>query len=117
VAGAGAFVSAAGGVVHWRASADYRGFDDDFERLDCAAGDGCTEAMLAPHASQLRRAVWEQRIAVTAYAIGGAAITTGLVLAYLNQPRLAESESGNAAVSIAPMVSPGTAGLTALLRF
>jgi hypothetical protein len=73
--------------------------------------------MLAPYTSQLRRAVWEQRVAVTAYAVGGAALTTGLVLAYLNRPRLAESETGDAAVSVAPMISPGAAGFTALLRF
>ena len=70
------------------------------------------------HTGQLRRAVWEQRIAVSTYVVGGLAITGGLVMAYLNRPRLTEGETAEpGAVSIMPMISPRASGVTALWRF
>lgn len=118
VVGAGALVGVAGGVLHWRAAADFRGFDNAFKRLDCADAGGCEEDTLSSFAGQLQRAVWEQRIAVTAYAVGGVVLATGLTMAYVNRPRLAESEAGDAeAVSVIPVVSPRAAGVTALWRF
>jgi hypothetical protein len=128
VVGGGAVVALAGGVVHWRAAANFGEYDDEFLQLGCVVepdpeAPGCTETDVPAHMQdRLRRATREQRIAVASYTVGGAALATGLVLVYLNRPRLtqkAERAERNrpADISFSPVVTPRSMGLSATMRF
>jgi hypothetical protein len=128
VVGGGAVVALAGGVVHRRAAVSFGEYDDEFLQLGCVVEPdpdepGCTEADVPAHMQdKLRQATWEQRIAVASYTVGGAALATGLVLVYLNRPRLtqkAEQAEKNrpANISFSPVVTPRSMGLSATLRF
>lgn len=116
VAGAGAGVGLLGGVLYWRASANFDSYDQQFGEL---CSNGCQPDEISDDLDgTLSRAEWQQRIAIGSYVIGGAALATGLIMTYLNQPqverRFIEDEP---MARIAPVLGPGIAGVSAGIRF
>lgn len=101
LAGSGVAVAAVGGLWHWRAKAKFDEFDnDDFPKV-CPGG--CTG-----HDGKLRRGRWLQRIGVSHYAIGGTALATGLIVAFINRPRKERVNRDDESVRIfvQPTLSP-----------
>jgi hypothetical protein len=110
--GAGAAVAAGGGLLHARARDNYRAFDAGI--LAC---NGCVPD------SSLRdtrtRGDLQQRVAVSTYALGGAALVAGAVLIYFNQPtpHRIDLEERETHVSVEPLLGGGTNGILTTLRF
>jgi PEGA domain len=97
IVAAGSAIAAAGGVVHVLSSRNFDAYDEGFLRLSCAnpTADepipGCQGGQIPGILrDQLIRARQQQTVAVTSYLIGGSLISAGIVLLYLNRPRLAE---------------------------
>ena len=83
VVGAGAALSAGGGLLYWKARHDYRAFDADV--LGCSeesGGRGCSRPNLL---SRRNRVEALNRWSFTAMGVGGAALLTGTALVLLNQ--------------------------------
>jgi hypothetical protein len=114
VLGAGAAVALGGGALHMNARKSYDNFDTRI--AECG---GCVPA---PEVTNMRaHGDSLQQLAFGAYAVGGAAVVTGAVLAYINRPQAyritpdeAQSPQG---VSVAPLVGRGEGGILATLRF
>jgi tetratricopeptide (TPR) repeat protein len=118
VIGGGA-IAAAGGGFHALASRNFTAYDEQFRGLDCALpqGDppqvpGCPkdDPRLEEQGlnARLKLAKREQRIAIGGYIVGGSLIATGVVLLYMNRPRLSEREAAGGAtraVTVVPEVS------------
>lgn len=114
VVGAGAAVLAGGGLLHMQARGSYLDFDDRI-----AACGGCVPPS---DATSLRtRGDNLQNLAFGAYAVGGAALVTGAVLAIINRPQPYQIQPSDLAteqkVSVTPMVGGGEGGVLATLRF
>lgn len=110
---AGAAIGAGGGALHAVAARDFRSFDHGFLALPCATSGGCGEDDIpAGLSSRLDRAHREQQFAVAAYITGGAVLAAGVVLLYLNRPRLLEQQP----VAIVPAISPDQIGLAVSVR-
>lgn len=110
VVGAGTAIAVVAGALHAASHRNFQSYDDDFTRLSCARA-GCTPAEVGPALNdRLRSATREQQIAVTGYAIGGAAIAAGAVLLYLNRSQLPEQSTSRRA-SVFPSLSPGALGV------
>jgi hypothetical protein len=110
--GAGAAVTVGGGVLHSQAAQHFRAFDDGINRCG-----GC-----APDPSlggQRTRAITLQRVAFGSYALGGAAVLTGLVFLYNNQlqSQVIPSEHGEMRFVIAPVLDQQRSGLLAIFQF
>jgi tetratricopeptide (TPR) repeat protein len=112
---AGAVVAAAGGVVHAFSSKSFDDYDARFLQLPCVTtpdprAPGCAKDQV-PSAlnDRLIRARRQQAVAVGGYIAGGSLIAAGVVLLYLNRPRL-EEQSGRS-VTIVPAVSGDMLGL------
>jgi hypothetical protein len=63
------------------------------------------------------RAVLDSRLATGAFAAGGITVAVGLALAWLNQPRPYHPEAPASPVELIPTLSPGSAGVSARVRF
>ena len=128
VVGAGAIVMAGASYLDYRSSQGFDRFDAEFDTL---CRDGCPPDEV-PRAlrDNLARAEREQRVAQVSYAVGGAALITGVALVYVNRERLVrrsgqESKERGARASprpvidavLRPALGPGLAGLQAELRF
>jgi len=122
VVGVGAAVAAGGGVLHALSSMGFRTFDNKFLQLDCATNMsdpkllGCaTQDIPQDLNRRLTLARREQQIAKGSYIAGGALITTGAVLLYMNRPRLPENRITNSpaedSVSITPTLSSNMLGI------
>jgi hypothetical protein len=120
VLGAGAAVAVTGGILHSQARDDFAAYDDGIAACATAPSGGCS----SPSAAVLDRknsGDSKQALAITAYAIGGAALATGVVLAIVNRAQpyridpFAEREQPR--VSVAPLVGGGVAGIVAAARF
>jgi hypothetical protein len=117
VVGAGAAVLAVGGGMHTQSSSSFASFDKSF---DARCMNGCDDSEVPDLNDDLAAAERQQNIAVTAYVIGGAALVGGLVLVFVNQPQVfrRDVEAGTEReLTIAPMIAPDTAGVSAALRF
>jgi hypothetical protein len=97
VIAAGGAAVATGAYFHRLAFRNFNLYDEELQDLDCAdpMGEpprlpGCTKADVRPLDSRLARADRQQLAAVGGYVLGGSLIATGVVLMYLNQPRLTE---------------------------
>lgn len=113
VAASGVLVAAVGGLMQAQAHGDFGAFD----RGVVACG-GCVPS--ASVEKKLSAGHTMQSLAITGYAVGGAALATGLVLLYVNRKRayrVTQSELNADTVSIAPMLGPGEKGLVAEIRF
>jgi hypothetical protein len=116
VVGAGAAVALAGGALHMQARGSFVDFDTHIAQ--CGSG-GCFPA---PEVTNLRtRGMSMQQMAFGAYAVGGAALVTGAVLAFINRPqayRINLDEAGTPeSASVAPLLGRGEGGILATLRF
>lgn len=113
VVGAGVAVGAGSGWFHFQARNNFRTLDTGV--TDCG---GC---FLTPALdTNLNRARNYQTLAIGGYAVGGAALLTGAVLVYLNQPqpfRVDPTQKTVELVSVAPLVGGGTGGLLTTFRF
>jgi hypothetical protein len=118
VVAGGAAIAASGALLHLRAKGSYQEFDNRI-----AACGGCVPP--PDVADQRSRGDSLQTLAFGTYAVGGAALTTGLVLAFINRsqpyqisPNELANESANPpAVTVSPMVSKGEGGVLATFRF
>lgn len=114
VVGAGAAVALAGGALHMQARGSFEKFDTRI--AECG---GCIPA---PEVSDLRtRGTSMQQLAFGAYAVGGAALVTGAVLAFINRPQeyqINPDEAGSPqGASVAPLLGRGEGGILATFRF
>lgn len=128
VVGAGVAAGVVGGVAHWRAVHNYGAFADELETRGCATpGEDVEQFMGCPGSAidgepgdSLGAARWQWRVAVGSYVAAGAAVTTGLVLVYLNRGRLVQVEPGaidERGVVVIPQVTSGSVGVSARIRF
>jgi hypothetical protein len=105
VVGAGAAVGVLGGALQGRVGE----LREEFQRqcrVSCAP------------ASTESAGAWESRVATGAFAVGGATVATGLVLAWLNRPRTYRSEDGGGVeLQLLPLVSREGGALSARLSF
>lgn len=115
VVAAGAAVAAAGGVLHTLAAKNFSDYDTRFQQQSCANLGGCTkQEVSADLNAQLTRATRQQQLAVGSYIVGGSVIVAGVVLLYLNRPRLLEKEPTNSptgSVAVVPMASTDALGI------
>ena len=112
VIGAGIAIAAASGVLHAASKSNFRAYDDRFLR-DCPMG--CTPDTIRPALNdRLSVAAREQELAVTGYIAGSAVIAAGVMLLYLNRPRLLEQDATTTSatgVALAPAISTGEWGV------
>ncbi|MBS1149907.1 MAG: hypothetical protein H6Q89_1605 [Myxococcaceae bacterium] len=116
VVAGGAAVAAGGAAMHLGARDAFKAYDTGV--TGCSAGSstgGCVPSVAL--AGQRQRGETLQALAVTSYVVGGAALTAGAVLVYLNrlQPYRA-TVAPVPTVSIAPMLGPAT-GATLFVTF
>jgi tetratricopeptide (TPR) repeat protein len=115
VVATGAAVAAAGGVLHTLAAGNFSDYDKQFQQQSCAQMGGCTKDEISSDLNaQLSRATRDQQIAVGGYIAGGSVIAAGVVLLYLNRPRLEQGEatrSSAASIAVVPEVSRDTLGI------
>lgn len=112
VVAAGAFVAVVGAGLEWRAFAHG---GDAPEALARACN---TERCDTVRVGLYERAVLENRLAIGAFAAGGAAIGVGLALVWINRPRAYRTEAGAPSpIELAPILSPDRAGVSAMVRF
>lgn len=113
VMGAGLAVAGGSSWVHLRARDDFSAFQAGI--VECG---GCVPT--AALASRRSQGNLMQNAAIGGYALGGAAVIGGAVLAFLNQPQAYRIEPGQAAqesVSITPLLGGDSNGVQATLRF
>lgn len=121
VAGAGAAVALLGGALQWNADRQLGVFDRGVELTCEEPMDGSTrrdcetvelgDAETAPR----RSAIWQQRAALAAYTVGGAAVVTGAVLLVLNRGQPVREYVAQPQAWL--MVAPDHVGVAARLRF
>ncbi len=113
VVGSGLALAAGSGWMHMQARDNLGTFDRGI--ITCG---GC---LLTPNlADTLNRGKTLQTAAIGGYALGGAALITGAVLVYLNQPesyRVDPKDKQLEVVGISPVLSGETRGVQALFRF
>ena len=116
VIAAGSALGLVGGFLHWRGNKGVALFDGDFPDT-CPAG--CRDDDPTSPIARARRAHWQQRAGVAAYALGGTALATGLVLLFANRPesfRLDERQDVPG-ITVTPALSGSAATLQAHIRF
>ena len=129
VVAAGGLVAGAGGVLHWRSSAELSRADSVLQDLECSgrsAGegvvDGCTAAERDDDVDVYRnRGLRQQRLALGAYVVGGGALVTGAFLVYANRPRLpprsSERRGDSPRATVVPRVGPSSIGLAVHIHY
>ncbi|GAB4558909.1 MAG: hypothetical protein Tsb0020_04270 [Haliangiales bacterium] len=121
VAGAGAVLLVGGGVLHNSARTGFASYDEDFDGL-CGSGDsgepgGCKDSEVPQLTERRESATNRQRIAFVTYALGGAALTAGLTLAYLNRSRVFRRDDPTKEITFVPILAPESIGVSAAMRF
>jgi tetratricopeptide (TPR) repeat protein len=121
VLGGGAVVVGAGGFLHAQARDELDDYDAAIQSCAAASPSGGCANPGARVLDKKNGAENKQTLAITAYALGGVAIATGVVLAVINRPEsyridpFAEKQRGTTA--IAPLVGPDLAGVSFAGRF
>lgn len=114
VVGTGVALAAGGALLHMQARSSYEAFD-----LGVNACGGCVPD--TGLADQRTQGDTLQTLAFGGYAVGGAALVTGVVLVYMNrlQPYRVDDQvkQPEPAVTVAPLVGGGSRGVSATLRF
>jgi hypothetical protein len=112
VMGAGVAVAGGGAFIHMRSRDHFRAFETGI--ANCG---GCVPS--GPVADERSRGDLMQTGAFAGYALGGAALVTGAVLAVLNQPKPYRIDPGQeaATVDVTPLVGAGSGGALATFRF
>jgi tetratricopeptide (TPR) repeat protein len=120
VIAAGGAIAATGGALHALSARNFNDYDEEFLGLSCVtdpdpASPGCTKDEVPSDLNdQLILARREQAIAVGGYIVGGSLIAAGVVLLYMNQPRMAEQRVGSPSarsVAVVPTVSRDLLGI------
>lgn len=126
VVAAGGAVVAAGGVFHGLSFGKFKAYDDKVVEMlgrDCGnpnprtgTSEGCSKDILEMKGlnATLGRAKQQQEIAVAGYIVGSSLVAAGVVLLYLNQPRLREQGvevSATSGIAIIPAVSSDMLGM------
>jgi hypothetical protein len=113
---AGVVVGGAGGVLHWQAARNFAAYDQGI--IDCSGCVPSSEVItLRTRAEALRT------LTIVSYAVGGAGVTTGIVLLGVNRRRAYrinpsdDQPAPSPSLSFAPLLGPGQAGLVTTLRF
>jgi hypothetical protein len=115
VVGGGAVVLGTGIATRLAAQSNVDAYEAEIAR---SCPDGCPESSLPQAVRDLEgRARLENRIGITAIVAGSAALITGGVLVYLNQPRRVRLDESGRRVTAAPLVSPDAVGLSFAGRF
>jgi hypothetical protein len=110
VLGAGVAIGVAGVPLIVQARDDFGRYDDEFA---VACPDGCMKSDIPGRVRDIHdRAKAEYYSSIAMFAVGGAAIATGVLLVVLNQPRkvgveVPESESPAPDVSVSPLPGGG----------
>jgi len=115
VLGVGIAIPAAGSGIHVASKNNFDDFDAGIE----ACG-GCTREDDPALFDLETKADRQQRAAIALYAVGGAAIVAGSVLAYVNRARayrIDEKQQQPGGVSLAPFIGRDATGVTASFRF
>ncbi|WP_244237708.1 PEGA domain-containing protein, partial [Corallococcus llansteffanensis] len=113
VMGAGVAVAGGSGYLHLQSRDRFRAFESGI--AECG---GCVPPTQV--ADQRSQGNLMQRGAFAGYAVGGAALITGAVLAVLNQPQPYRIDSGQeeaATVDVTPLLGGGSGGALATFRF
>lgn len=118
VAGTGAALALAGGVLEWQAARHYTEYEHWF-RAVCQDRSLCYPHQEDPRMpGKLRRASWENRSAVAAFSLAGVALAAGAVLGSLDQPRPHRNDdTGSVDIEIAPLLAADGAGMALGGRF
>jgi hypothetical protein len=117
VAGASATLLAAGVYLDRSSTAEFQRYNDMYS---AACPEGCYPDEIPGTAHQQeQRAQARQRYARASYAVGGAVLATGLILAYLNRERVISMTDAtrSSTVSITPVLTSWYTGAGALWRF
>jgi hypothetical protein len=116
---AGIVVAGGGGIMQWQANEQFKQFDSGVAGCSVGSSDGgCRpDGSLAN-----KRSTGDglQASAFVAYGVGGALVVAGGVLTYLNRARpyhIGSDSDTSPAVTVAPVVGPGHAGLVATVRY
>jgi hypothetical protein len=112
VMGAGLAIAGGGGLLHREGRTRLQAFD--------AGITTCGGCRPGSELSALRsQGETLQRVAIGAFAAGGAALTTGVVLLYLNrsQPYRIVPEEGGPSLAVTPLVGAGMGGALGTFRF
>ncbi|MCY1081974.1 PEGA domain-containing protein [Archangium lansingense] len=113
VVGAGVAVGAGSGWLHLQARDNLRALDEGVTQ--------CGGCFLTPALdATLNRGNTYQSLAIGGYALGGAALVTGVVLVFINQPqpfRIDPTQKKVEVVGVAPLVGSGTGGILTTFRF
>jgi hypothetical protein len=106
VVGGGAAVALGGALMEWKSSSDFSAYDRAIAQ-QCGLRPCAPSSLPAPVTSLESRARVENRLAVGAMAIGGAAIVAGAVMVWLDRPH----------TELPPIdVAPTPGGATASIR-
>jgi hypothetical protein len=120
-----------GGGLHALSSRTFNSYDEAFVQLSCAKGQdlmmpdsmtvpGCAKEQVPPHLeARLKLARREQYSAVGSYIAGGSLLAAGVVLLYMNRPRISERETASSSagrVTLAPAVSRDMLGVLVSVR-
>jgi tetratricopeptide (TPR) repeat protein len=114
VVGGGVGIAAVGGVLDVIAAHHFDAYDSEFLQLPCSRFGCLLQDVGQGMRSRLSRAQLEQRLAVSGFIAGGAAIAAGVALLYLNQSQRSERDnpSQNAlGAAIVPVVSHDLVGV------
>lgn len=115
VAGAGAAVTLAGVGFQLAASNNVEDYELEISR---ACPQGCDPADLPRAVRDLEsRARWQNRVGIAALGVGGAALATGVVLLWLNQPYRERVDESGHTIGLAPVIAPGLGGIAGSLSF
>lgn len=112
VLGAGVVVAGVGALLHSSAKSSFDEYDQAI--ATCSFGQpnhGC-ETLPPGVADMKTTAESRQTLAITAYAVGGAALATGVVLVILNRPKTyrVDPTAGRTDLAITPVIGPTQAG-------
>ncbi|KFE68238.1 hypothetical protein [Hyalangium minutum] len=113
VMGAGAALAVGGRLIHMKARDDLRAFDARVDELGGWMPPDPQVVDARPRAKTL------QRVAAVSYAVGGAAVFTGVALLYVNrlQPKLHPVPLGDNELTVTPVVGGGQTGVQASTQF
>jgi tetratricopeptide (TPR) repeat protein len=120
VVAAGGAILAAGGAFHALSARNFGTYDDEFLKLKCVWNPdsmfpGCESTQIPSHLmKQLNLARQERTIAIGSYVVGSSLIAAGIMLLYLNRPRLAEQSAegvANKGAIVVPAMSDDMLGV------